>query len=311
MSINVFNRTPLFAGGYPVLTEEHCSDINAHPNLVRMYGYKTTQTDAETKNSWTKIANVSLTERYKYALAHVQLMSGSHGYDYSQHCLAYIRVKQQSSMGSPPVIQLLINNYALMSPEHFKAVLVKNDSKETRVDIYVNVVDSFDYLSFSPLHISMNDTGSKIEWFSNQPLLGTLPPGSLTDALEDITYIYSRHLSSQTMQVGWNKLKFQTRINDFRGEYDAVTSKIRVKQGGVYAISVAIRLNNPPTNQRSLGVYVNGVLTDRFGNSSGAILTGNTFVKVNGYDVIEVYMNTPDAVTVEGSTTDTYIKVKK
>ncbi|MCJ7988969.1 hypothetical protein MUB15_06200 [Priestia sp. OVS21] len=134
----------------------------------------------------------------------------------------------------------------------------------------------------------------------------------MTDALEDITFVRAKRQGVQQVASGINKVIFNNRINDFREEYDTNTYKFIPKQAGVYNVRAYARLTTPSNQERSLMLYVNGVAEARIGAGSGAFLGGGGVpVKLNAYDQVEIYIISPDAVTIEENTTDTYMTITK
>lgn len=308
----VYNKETLFLNGRPVLNTEHLDDENAHPFYTKTEGFHTIESKPNTQYYWAKIGVVHLTQQYKYAIARSVFMSGNSGYTTSQRGHLFLRVKQQGVMGAPPIIQLKIKDYANISPDQIKAVTIQNDAEATRVELYMKINNAFDQIFLNPYHVVSNETGAYYAWYSDQPLIPTLPSGVLTDALEDITFVRAKRQGVQQVASGINKVIFNNRINDFREEYDTNTYKFIPKQAGVYNVRAHARLTTPSNQERSLMLYVNGVAEARIGAGSGAFLGGGVVpVKLNAYDQVEIYIISPDAVTIEENTTDTYMTITK
>ncbi|QSX19982.1 hypothetical protein [Priestia megaterium] len=310
--MSVYNQEIPIVKGYPILTTEHIDDENAHPFYTKTEGFHTVESKAETQYYWAKIGVIHLTEQYKYALARLVFMSGNSGYTTSQRGHLFLRVKQQSALGTPPIIQLRIKDYANISPDQIKAVTIQNDAQATRVEFYMKINNAFDQIFFNPYHVVTNETGSYYAWYSDQSLIPTLPSGALTDALEDITFVRAKRQGAQQVSSGTNKVIFNNRLNDFREEYDTNTYKFIAKQSGVYNVRAHVRLTTPSNQERSLMLYVNGVAEARIGSGSGAFLGGGVVpVRLNAYDQVEIFIISPDAVTIEENATDTYMTITK
>lgn len=299
-------------GGYNVLNVGNHNNLpNPHPQYVQLSPYRTAETNSSTKNQWTKVGSVTLTAQYKYATAKLSFMSGASANSASQRCTLSLRIKQQGTLGNAPMISLRVRDYANISPEDLKAITVQNDSAATKIDLYVKVRDEFDRLFFNPYHIEKNTTGVTMTWLSDQAFTTSLPAGTETVGIQDISFVKAYHTSSQSLTGGqFNKIAFSTELNDYRSEYDPTTSKFTAGQSGVYLIKACVRLTSPSSQQRSMGVYVNGVYSQRLGNgSNGAIVDGFAPVKLLSGDTVEIYLNTPDNVTVEGNQQDTYLSI--
>jgi hypothetical protein len=310
--MSVYNQEIPIVKGYPILTTEHIDDENAHPFYTKTAGFHTIESNADTQYYWAKIGVIHLSEQYKYALARLVFMSGNSGYTTAQRGHLFLRVKQQGAMGTPPIIQLRISNYANISPDQIKAVTIQNNTQATRVEFYMKINNAFDQIFFNPYHFVTNETGSYYAWYSDQPLIPALPSGVLTDSIEDITFVRAKRLGLQQVTSGSSKVIFNNRINDFRDEYDTNTYKFIAKQAGVYNVRALVRLTTPTNQERSLMLYVNGNAEARIASGSGAFLGGGVVpVKLNAYDQVEIYIISPDAVTIEENATDTYMTITK
>jgi hypothetical protein len=307
--MSVHNEGVPFINGYPALNAEHIDDKDAHSFYTKTEGFRTLESNATTQYYWAKIGNIKLTQQYKYAMARIFFMSGNSGYTTSQRGMLFVRVKQQDAMGLAPIIQLRLKDYANISSDNIKTVTSQNTSSITQVDLYIKVMNAFDQVFFNPLHVVHNEIGASIEWLSDQELIPALPSGTLTDSIEDRTYIRFYRNTLHDLVSGWNKMWFNMRKNDFRSEYDLSQSKFIPKQTGLYTIKVNIRMTTPPQAERSLAVYVNGVINARLGSGFGSLIGGSVTLNLKAYDEVEIYLNTPDAVKVEGSESDSYITI--
>lgn len=305
----IFDEENTFMGGYPVLSGKHINDPNAHPHYNKISAYSTLETDNNTKGYWAKLGTFTFVKQFKYIVSRILFMSDTGTSITSQRGILYMRLNQSAPMGSPPMVQLRLTNYANISPVDMKALTVQNTADITKIELYIKISNAFTRIFFNPIHVESTQSDTSIKWEHNSGLFQVLPPGAATDSLEDKSFVDSYHNTIQNLSSGWSKVNFGTKINDYRNEYYTDTFKFKPNQSGTYLIGASVRLTNPSANQRTLAVYINGTIKKRLASGSGSIMVGSIPVRVNAFEEVEIYINSPDAITVEGNSTDTYFTV--
>jgi hypothetical protein len=238
-------------------------------------------------------------------------MSGAATTSMVQRSNVFIRMKQANAMGSAPMVSVRVKDYANIAPEDFKIITTQNDATATKMELYVKIRFEYDRIFFNPYHLEKSTTGAAATWYSDQPYSATLPAGTEAVGIQDIPFVKAYNAVSQSMTAGqFNKVAFAVEQNDYQSEYDPATSKFVANQSGIYLIKASVRMQSPSAQGRSLGVYINGVYSQRLGGiNSGSIIDGFAPVRLATSDTVEIYLNTPDAVTVEGSQQDTYLEI--
>lgn len=303
----------LFVAGRPVITSEHINDEKAHPFYLNPAGYKTLQTTGSQAGYWAKIGTVTIQAQYKHFEAKISFMSGS-ATSNTQRGEWFLKVIQSAALGSAPVIRSRLKNYSFISVDQVKVVTVQNDATQTKLELYVKITNAYDNMFFNPYHCVFDKTSMFVRWWEEADavaLTQSLPTGTTTDALEDITYSNATPDASQSITAtAWTKVLFKTETNDYKSEYDAPNSKFIPNQNGVYTVNAGIRMTSPSVSERALAVYVNGAKAKPLVSGAYSIISGSATVKLNAFDYMEIYVYSPDAVTIEANTIDTFFTVK-
>lgn len=154
--------------------------------------YRTTNTNIFYIGQWTKIASVTIQNRYQYSNSVIQL-SGGGSSGYVGVCKLYFRVKQQAEFSNAPFIQLELSerNNARISKDDIKAVIVdlsgSGNTGYSTVDLFIRVTNGYEIIEFTPLMVNnVNPT-----FYANQPFDTSSPEGAQVDC----SYIddYSRN----------------------------------------------------------------------------------------------------------------------
>ena len=298
-------------GGYNVLSVGNHNNLpNPHPQYTLTAPYRTAETTGSTAGQWAKIGDVTFNAQYKYLMAKISFFSGSSGYTTTQRGHIFIRAKQQAALGSAPTIQIRLSDFANISTDDIRTRTVQNDSTASKIELYIKVKYDFDRIFFNPYHIEKSPTSTTVNWYSEVAYASALPTGAENIALPDRTVVNAWHPSTQSMTAGqWTKVAFTTELSDYRNEYDATNSKFTASKTGIYQIAAGVRMTSPSAQQRSIAVYVNGTMLHRMCVSSGTILVGSLPVKLSYNDYVEIYLNTPDAVSVESNQQDTFLTI--
>jgi len=312
--MGVFER--LFVGGRPVLTTDHKTDELAHPFLLNPKGYKTKETQSGQSGYWAKIGTVTMQAEDKDFSAEIHFMSGI-GTSNTQRGEWYVKIMQTGALGTAPVIKSRLKKYSYISVDQVKVVVVQNDSVQTKCELYIKIGTEFNTINFLPYHQYYHERSMFVRWWKDDDtdapgLYQTLPTGTAYDAVEDITFCKATSdLLQTTTAATWTKVLYKVEANDYKSEYDAPNSRFIPNQNGVYTVNASIRMTSPSSaNFRSLGIYVNGVLSARIANGNGPFLMGSASIKVNAFDIVEVYTYSPDVVSIEAWPSDTYFTIK-
>jgi hypothetical protein len=308
--VTSLSRFATIGGSKALSKQNHENLANPHPQYSMLAPNRTAETNGTTAGQWAKIADITFTGQYKYVMAKISFFSGSAGYTTTQRGHIFLRAKQQAAMGSAPTIQIRLSDFANISTDDIRTRTIQNDSSATKIELYIKVKYDFDRIFFNPYHIEKSATLTVINWYSEVAYVSSLPAGAENIALQDRTVVSAWHPSSQSMTaLQWTKVAFTTELSDYRSEYDATNSKFVASKTGIYQIAAGVRMTSPSAQQRSLAVYVNGTMLHRMCVSSGTILVGSLPVRLSANDYVEIYLNTPDAVTIESNQQDTFLTI--
>lgn len=105
------------------------------------------------------------------------------------------------------------------------------------------------------------------------------------------------------------KIQFPNTDWDTLGEYDPTTNyRFKVKTAGIYFVTCCMRLSGAVTNTSFIAIYKNGVEFLRMQNfvnggtaSSVVQAHGNSIVKLNVDDYLEIYGYSSVATTIQGT----------
>ncbi|AGX44501.1 pyocin knob domain-containing protein [Clostridium saccharobutylicum] len=151
--------------------------------------YSVSTNGGGTAGLFTKIAAISITSQYVDGNAVVEITSAGSG-NYTQiKGKLYFRVKQQSSLGTTPGIDLKISDSEVVSENNFIAVITQNTTSITTVELYYKTVQDWDTLIFTPI------INTNIVFYNKQPLITTLPAGSKVNC------------ANLKKQLTWNDVK--------------------------------------------------------------------------------------------------------
>jgi len=164
------------AGGYTILTTRD------FPIVLPKLGNSMISSLADV-GKYTKIATVEIPNQYNQTYAVIKVTGGENGAATYQHADIFFRVKQQAAMGSAPVVNVVVSNPIGMTSTDVAAVVVKNDSSLTRVELYVKIKFSFDVLRYRVIHEIF---GEYLKIVNGLQYLSTLPSGTqVSGVLED------------------------------------------------------------------------------------------------------------------------------
>lgn len=162
-----------------IISKINGADVNL--KSAKVSGYITSNTGGTSAGKWTKIASAFITEQYKSANAIIDLLGGDAGDASSVYARIHFRVKQQSAMGTAPIIELeLARDSVYLDPNSVAATIAENTSSLTQVDLYIKITSPFDSVHFNP-YMFWSSGDSTIQWLEGQPFVDALP-GSVTYA---------------------------------------------------------------------------------------------------------------------------------
>lgn len=158
------------SGGYNILTS------NDLPNILPKSG-SSVDTTSLNVNNYVKVATVNITSQYQQSYFSMDVFSGNNSGINYQSGLVYFRVKQQSALGSAPVVNLTLSNPIGMSINDVVAVLSKNDSTSTVIDLYVKINFSYDKLKYQTRYVRYPEILTFYDGFNNGGFVSSVPTG--------------------------------------------------------------------------------------------------------------------------------------
>lgn len=128
-------------------------------------------TEGSYANYYAKIASLKVTGQYGDAYFTGILTNEADGNAYSQNSQVSVRLKQQATMGQPPIVDVQV--YGARDLFQVWCVVVVNSGSLTQLDVYVRILTSYRRAVLFP----QGQYGS-VEFFEQQALVSALPSGT-------------------------------------------------------------------------------------------------------------------------------------
>lgn len=179
------------------------------------------QTGGTNNGNFVKIATVTLTWQYAVTSSYIDVVGGDNGGGTYQSGTIFFRVKQQNALGGAPIVDLDIRNPVSMSAADVVAVLSKNDSTATVVDLYVRINFTYEILqaNFSNFrYFPYMKPCNYSQFFSTLPT-GTQFPCTLRDGVFNNltmggkTVLNTDHLSATDPHTMYSKKSIGYTVN--------------------------------------------------------------------------------------------------
>lgn len=155
------------------LDEDANLSVDGYVTSKGSNGYPTSNTGSANAGKWTKIATLDVTSQYSDSQFLAYIDSDENVNAINSSAFLNCRVKQQSAMGSVPIVQVGGHLYSYLDPGDVKAVLVSNTTSLTRIELYVKLARTYDTFNLVPIFSKGN-----ITYHSVQPFLAALPTGT-------------------------------------------------------------------------------------------------------------------------------------
>lgn len=155
-------------------------------SILGAEGFITTNTSSAS-NLYAKVADFTFTSQYQDYAAQLKVLSSHEGAsDSTLSALLTFRIRQQSALGSAPVIDFWFQQngiYTAVSANDFNLVITTNTVSQTVVELWVKIQQTYQQYYFQK--IVETTTASSWNYYSNQTLQSALPTGTATTAQRD------------------------------------------------------------------------------------------------------------------------------
>jgi microcystin-dependent protein len=213
-NVSTFLATPTSANLANALTNETGSGslvFSTSPTLssptigggiASLSGYTANNTAALYSNQWTKIATFTTTAQYGGATALIDFINEGSGVTSGARGTLYVRIKQQSALGSAPLTPVLVlynADSAYLRNSDFSTVVTQNDATATVHELYMRDPNSYNVNSFNPIMLKASST--TVTFLSNQTFSATLPAGTTTTASYPALLGSSANISGQIVST--------------------------------------------------------------------------------------------------------------
>ncbi|QXE02776.1 phage tail protein [Terribacillus sp. DMT04] len=198
--------------------------------------YITSGTGSSNYGKWTKIFDLDIYNRYSWVSLDFSFIGGADGGSKTRYGTGFARLKQQNSMGSPPLCQLEIRESTGISENDFVYVVTQNDSSKTVMTVYMKISNSYESYYISPVSIAGQTTPN---FYENTGFVSPVPGdyvwakrNLVAGDTENINGVPSGEVT-QRLSTAESEIKQQADNIELRVRKDGIVAALNVSSEGI------------------------------------------------------------------------------
>ena len=145
--------------------------------LSQQTGLSTSGTSGSYAGEWTQLGSCTITAQYSECLTTINIVGGYDGNNvHNTQATVSVRVKQQAAFGSPPIVNITLNNTAEVITKNDIAAVVTQDTPTTIVQLYGRITNSYEQWAYAPT-LNTGQGADSWAWTPINGFVASLPAG--------------------------------------------------------------------------------------------------------------------------------------